>query len=206
MKQLLPLFLINILRNFIYEKNHRKQYKQWLKNGKGLPQPHLEKRKILKEHINHTYQIFIETGTYRGDMIYGMKKYFRKLVSIELSQKLYEKAMSRFIHNKKVTIYQGDSGIVLEKIMKNINEPVVFWLDGHYSGGGTAMGSLQCPIFSELKLILNSKHNHQIFIDDARCFNGTDDYPKVVELKEFILTKNSEAKFEILNDIFLIQL
>jgi hypothetical protein len=144
----------------------------------------------------------VETGTYRGDMVEAQKTRFKKIISIELGVDLFEKAKERFHHDKNVIIVQGDSGKVLPIILKDINEPALFWLDGHYSGGITAKGDKECPIFEELNAILNTKSfNHILLIDDARCFIGDGDYPTIKKLTEFIRSKNDKYQVEVKHDI-----
>jgi hypothetical protein len=70
--------------------------------------------------------------------------------------------------------------------MNELNEPAIFWLDGHYSGGFTAMGEKETPVYEELKIIFSNKQDHVILIDDARLFNGNDGYPTFDDLKIFI--------------------
>jgi hypothetical protein len=52
---------------------------------------------------------------------------------------------------------------VLPLIIKDLNEPAIFWLDGHYSSGITAKGDKICPIFEELDSIFNNSKSR--FID-----------------------------------------
>ena len=86
-----------------------------------------------------------------------------------------------------------------------MNEPCLFWLDGHYSEGITAKGQLNTPILAELNHILNhSIKDHVILIDDARCFNGLDDYPTIDELKKIIVDKKPALQFSVADDIIRI--
>jgi hypothetical protein len=61
--------------------------------------------------------------------------------------------------------------------IKEINESITFWLDGHYSSGNTAYDMTQYyPLLKELDAI--SKHhikNHTICIDDRRLMKKTDE-------------------------------
>jgi hypothetical protein len=137
-----------------------------------------------------------------GDMVEAQKKRFKKIFSIELGVELFNKAVLRFKNDKNVVILQGDSGKVLPEVLSNIEEPAIFWLDGHYSAGITAKGDKECPIFEELDAIFGSnKLNHILLIDDARCFNGEGDYPTVEELTEYIKSKNEEYQVEVKHDI-----
>jgi hypothetical protein len=137
-----------------------------------------------------------------GDMVQAQKKKFRRIYSIELGMELFHKAVKRFKRDKNVTIVQGDSGEVLPEILLRINEPAIFWLDGHYSSGVTAKGKKECPIFEELNAIFNDhKFNHILLIDDARCFVGDGDYPSVNQLTEYIKSRNAKYEVRVEDDI-----
>lgn len=112
------------------------------------------------------------------------------MISVELDQKLYENASRSFSNDPQ--IYQGDSGQVIEKLLKDLDQPCLFWLDGRYSEGFTAKGELNTPIINELKHIFNDPiKNHVILIDDARCFIGENDYPSMQYLKGFVAHYNN---------------
>ncbi len=63
------------------------------------------------------------------------------------------KDLSKMSH---ITLYQGDSGVLLPEIISEVSEPVLFWLDGHYSGEGTGKAVLETPIIEEVNVILAS--------------------------------------------------
>ena len=136
--------------------------------------------------------MFIETGTFRGDTINGLKDTFSQLYSIELDESLYHDAKKRLEKEKNVIILHGDSGKILHKILDPIDEHIFFWLDGHYDGKGsnTAKGELITPIINELKTIYDHSNKtnkkHIILIDDAKCFDGKNDYPRIDDLYKLI--------------------
>jgi len=179
------------------------QFKKWEKDGKPVPPPHVAKQSIIREYRKKTgNDILIETGTFLGDMVEAQKSYFRKIISIELSMELYEKAKKRFRKNKHVEIIQGDSGKVLKNIVSQLNKPAIFWLDGHYSSGKTARGDKDCPIFEELSTIFSLEDlSHVILIDDARHFNGEGDYPTIQELVNFVKSKNINYNYLVTDDV-----
>jgi len=192
-----------IIRKFLLERKKNKEYKQWLKNDCPVPPPHLVKQLVIKELQKlYNYKYFIETGTFLGEMVDAQKNSFDKIISIELGKDLFEKAKQKFCNDKNVVIYQGDSGKVLVDIMKDVKEPAIFWLDGHYSAGITAKGEKDCPIFEELDAIFqNSQLNHILLIDDARCFIGEQDYPSIKVLSDYIQSKNSKYIIEVKDDV-----
>ena len=179
------------------------QLNEWQKIGSPLPPPHSVKQSIIQEYQQKSrYMVLVETGTYLGDMIEAQKTKFNSIISIELDTYLHEKAKDRFKKDKNVMLVQGDSGKVLPEILKDINEPAIFWLDGHYSTGITAKGEKECPIFEELDAIFDSKKSdHILLIDDARLFNGEGGYPTIDKLTGYIRNKNEKYLFQSEHDI-----
>lgn len=157
-----------------------------------LPQD--EKRKLILDYAKrYNCKVFVETGTYKGDTLEACRSSFNQLFSIELSPELFRGSKDRFIGIENVHVYEGNSGDLLPEIVKKINEPALFWLDAHYSGGETAQGSEDSPIVKELDFLLNySAFNNCILIDDARCFNGKSGYPRIHVLREMIEKKNKK--------------
>jgi hypothetical protein len=179
----------------------------WYFKKKPAPPPQVVKQKALKNYAKkHRVNIFIETGTYYGDTTWAMRKFFKKLYSIELSEELFKKAEKRFEKFENIEILHGDSREVLSKVLPQIKEPALFWLDGHYSGGVTAKGDKECPILEELDAIFSSNFEHIILIDDARCFIGQNDYPTISELRKFVFNRKSNLFFEVKDDIIRIRL
>ena len=161
-----------------------------------IPPSYEIKRQIIEKYESQfDAKIFIETGTYLGEMVEAMSNYMTGIFSIELSVDLFNKSRIKFAQNKHITLLQGDSGNILPELLKRITTPCLFWLDGHYSGGITSKGSLETPIINELNAILSHKiQTHMILIDDARLFVGNNDYPTVNQLSQFIKEKDSALK------------
>ena len=140
-------------------------------------------------------------------MIHAMKKSFTRILSFELDEKLAAQASERFAGDKHVEIIQGDSGKLLGDYLATIKEPCLFWLDGHYSGGITAKGSLETPIKNELQFIFSHPvAGHVILIDDARCFTGENDYPTIAELQHFVKAQKPDLQFSVDTDVIRIHL
>ena len=89
--------------------------------------------------------------------------------------------------------------------MPELPEPALFWLDGHYSGGVTALGTTTTPIFAELQEIeLSKRKSDVILIDDIRLFNGHDGYPTLEDLTDFIYKLNPKWTCLVLGDFLQI--
>lgn len=203
LKPVIPQKVIDIRRKCRRSHFEQSKIKDWKKKGCPVPPPHaIKQNTILEYQKKYASSVLIETGTFMGDMVEAQKKRFEKIISIELDKVLFENATERFKNDKNITIVQGDSGKVLSELLNRINEPAIFWLDGHYSSGITAKGDKECPIIEELNAIFDSKiSNHVILIDDARCFLGIGDYPTIEDLTKYIKSKNEKYQIEVKHDI-----
>lgn len=124
-----------------------------------------------------------------------------RCTSIELSPELYQAAVKRFAPDRNVRLVLGDSGKCLPKLLEETDAPTLFWLDGHYSSGITALGASHTPISGELAAIMSHRiKKHVILIDDARCFDGSNDYPYLDELLHYIRADRT-YKVEVSTDI-----
>lgn len=195
-----PLFYP--LRNWVVKKKQVKELVEWERDGKPVPPPHMAKQRTLQSYAKRfNLKILVETGTYHGDMVEAMKEVFDRLYSIELSKELYQKAKERFKGYEHIEIICGDSGIELGRVMSKLDQPTLFWLDGHYSAGETAKGDEETPICEELDHILVAPdRGHVIIIDDARCFGRNPDYPSIQELGDFVRSKRPDLDIVVQDD------
>ncbi|MFC1878378.1 hypothetical protein ACFLZW_00555 [Chloroflexota bacterium] len=204
MKQMLKRLLYKTpfyfpMRKWWHQRRQAKKIREWESKGCPPPPPHNIKLKILKEYADKFgLQVFVETGTAYGDMTDAMNGSFDQIYSIELASELFQIAKQRFKNAKHINIIQGDSGVELNKIMKEISIPTLFWLDAHYSSGVTARGEKDTPIYEELEHILAQKGlGHVILIDDARCFGKDPAYPTIDELINFVLSINDKLDINV---------
>lgn len=194
--------LYSALRPWVIEHRQWKELKQWKKNGEGVPVPHLIKQKVIKDYAQkYDLRVLVETGTFFGDMVAAMKGEFAKIYSIELSEELYANAKRRFQEEKNIELICGDSGKVLGDLVERLDEPALFWLDGHYSGGITAKAEVDTPILDEIACILDARERkHVIVIDDARCFGTDSAYPSLSQLSDLVSSKRSDMEIAMSND------
>ncbi len=187
----------------------RKKFIAWQSQGMSGAMPNYGKQQTVIDYIQqYKPEIFIETGTYKGKMVYAVMPYIKRIYSIELDRGYYEKAAARFVGYPDIQIIHGQSGDVLPEILKQIDQPCLFWLDAHYSGGKTARGPQDSPIMQEMDCILNhpKADSHIILVDDSRCFVGAEGYPEISELKNHIISQKPQWGFEVENDIIRIHL
>lgn len=182
----------------------KKKFYQWQRAGANGPMPNFGKQQVVIDYIKrYSLELFVETGTYKGKMVYAAQPYVKEIYSIELDETHCLNAQKRFAGFSNVHIIQGQSGEVLPEVLKKIDQPCLFWLDAHYSGGSTAKADLETPIMQEMECILNHKRvsEHVILIDDARLFIGENDYPTLSTLQSFVLNMQPDWIFEVTNDI-----
>jgi len=190
------------LRNWAVIRRQEKELIEWERNGRPVPPPHFFKQRTLRSFAKRFgLKILVETGTYYGDMVEAMKRDFDWIYSIEINKELHEKAKKRFSSEGKIELIHGDSGIELGSLMDRIDQPALFWLDGHYSAGVTARGVKDTPIYEELAHIFKAQNRgHVIIIDDARCFGADPAYPGIEELSDFINSKRRDFDIAVEDD------
>lgn len=174
----------------------------WIESGCSTPPPSSVKRRIVRHYLDSLrINTLVETGTYFGDTVAFFRSRCSRIISIELSEALAKRAQARFRGSNHIEILQGDSCALLGGVMAKLDQPALFWLDGHYSGGVTAKGALSTPIRAELETILKHPQRHAILIDDARLFVGNDDYPTIDELRDLVKSRAPHLSFSVENDI-----
>ena len=162
---------------------------------------------ISSESDINKFNIFVETGTYQGETILHRKDYFDKLYTIELSEKFYNNFNNLDYDRDKITSLLGDSSKILPNILSNINENVIFWLDGHYSSQDTAQGEKDCPLTEEINSINElCPAEGMIIIDDLRLFgtNITEDWSTITKESVSEPIKNRIIKTFEYGDRFVI--
>lgn len=139
-------------------------------------------------------QEFLETGTHTN---------YSEIHTIEISEELCQIASARMAlyehHNldiskfdrntdeqdvsfknsktffdNLITIHHGDSKVLLKRVLSQINEPAVIWLDAH--PGKRHYSGKDVPLLEELNIIQQNSSKHIIFIDDVDKFGVKQEY------------------------------
>lgn len=163
-----------------------------------------KQQRLLEIGNRYHCTTLIETGTYLGDTVKVARRYFDRVLSVELSEDLHNQNLKRFERYRNVFLWQGNSGKRMPEMLPRIaGTRALFWLDAHYSGAGTAKGENDCPIIFEMEAIANhSRRDHCILIDDARCF-GQAGYPSIEWVNEKLLTINPAFHVQIDGDCII---
>lgn len=177
----------------------------YLRRRKGST-PHLIKQNVVKSYaVKNNIHVLIETGTYLGTMVSSTKNIFRKIYTIELDKKLHDRAKNKFKKYHSIEVIHGDSGKMLAKVLRKIDQPCIFWLDAHYSKGITTKGFKETPILEELDCILRHQiKKHVILIDDAEEFKGKRGYPTLGSIKKHLFANSPGILFEVKHNIIRI--
>ena len=158
--------------------------------------------KIFQKYPN---RFFVETGTFQGKgLAFAVSCDFEKFFSIEVCKINYDNCCKKFQHeiaDGKLELFLGASEDVLWDVIKDIDEPITFWLDAHYSGKTkayvTGKSDVNSPLFREINVI--AKHpikTHTIMVDDRRDF-GTNNFNFVTEKQVVDAIKSINPKYEI---------
>ena len=200
--QCLPFSWQYRLRSLRYGLFTNMIVQRWKQKGKPIPPPPQVKHHIIRKIQEHYhYPILVETGTYKGDTIQALKKSFRQIYTIEIGEELFRDAQRRFRKEAHIHVLHGDSGHLLNKVMKEIDAPAIFWLDGHYSGKLTARGTIESPILDEIDAVCSKmEQRHVILIDDARSFSGKD-YPSLSRLEDHFFQHCPDYQMQVKDDI-----
>ena len=121
------------------------------------------------------YNIFIETGTYKGGSVeLALQCNFDKIYTIDISTQhkiLCQNKFQKEIELNQVELLFGDTIDILPTIISSLNQPSLFWLESHFDMHSDIRGKYDCPILYELDIIKSSNiKNHTIMIDDLRIF------------------------------------
>ena len=138
-------------------------------------------------------KVFVETGTYKcGGIKAALQAGFKMVHSIEADQGYYTRARDRYKGHTGVRIWHGDSSAILWEVIKDINQPITFWLDSHWFEKSKPEKTKSAPLLDELAAI--AKHpikTHTILIDDRRLIGSVDpSCPGWAELTDWLRQAN----------------
>lgn len=192
---------------------HFRELGRWRIRGYALPAPHFVKQSVL-ERLGIPGAPWLETGTYRGDttafLAASTVLESPLVISLEPSESLHQACAKRLGHLTAIRLVCASSEAAFETQLLSLESASVnLWLDGHYSGGNTALvHGKSTPIEHELSVLLhNARRFNEIalFVDDSRLFGSSlapeSGYPKLVRLVEWAEGLGLNWHFE--HDVFV---
>jgi hypothetical protein len=129
-------------------------------------------------------RVFVEAGTYVGNTAMRCSRVFERVITMELDPDLFSQASRYLSGRKNVECLQGDALALLPQVLgrADVSDVLVF-LDGHFSGPGTAHGGVAEPACEEIEVLAGHRDKITAFIvDDFRCFGRDKGYPTRFEL------------------------
>jgi hypothetical protein len=152
---------------------------------------------LIKEHFS--IEMFVETGTFRGKTSRWAAGIFRDVITIENSRELFESSKETLLNYKNIHPLFGSSPLQLSKVISEIKQPSLFWLDAHWCGGRTYGEDDPCPLLDEIRIVKQSGYDHILMIDDARFFLKPPPKPQDPDLwpglREILELLNKDEKY-----------
>ena len=117
-------------------------------------------------------ELFVETGTFRGDTLALARPFFQRCLSVELSPELHRQAQARFAGVEGVEVLCGPSPELLRARQAGHQAiPTLFWLDAHWCVAEHTSGEeSQSPLLGELRALGGLHRDSVVLIDDARLY------------------------------------
>jgi hypothetical protein len=144
----------------------------------------------------------VETGTFQGGGARALAAMFSSVVTIELSDRYFERASAELAGVPNIIAEHGASPEVLQQLEP---APSFYWLDAHWSGLDTAGEENPCPVLEEIEAI--PAHSADcVLIDDARLFAATrepDKWPTLVRVLDALREARPTGHVTVLHDLIL---
>lgn len=166
----------------------------------GLIYPGPPKELVQRIARAENISMFIETGTYYGETTSWAASIFKKVITIEASEIIYNQAKEKLSQYKNIQHFFGDSAEILKNEI--ITESTLFWLDAHYSAGDTY--EKNNPLLTEIETINQSSHDTYILVDDARLISSKWRNEHYCELKDIIKLLEVRDRYIVLFEDVLI--
>lgn len=172
----------------------------------------LDPRLVIELKAVLLLNVFVETGTFKGDTAAEMETLFDKVVTIELSDTLAAEAVQRFEAVPNIDVLQGDSAVKLRELRSDLESASsLYWLDAHWCVAVDTAGELsQCPLINELSAIGHLNDQSVILIDDARLFlappaspHEISQWPSFHQIVICLFSMNPGHELMVVNDVIV---
>jgi hypothetical protein len=156
--------------------------------------------------------IFVETGTFYGETTRRIAPHVDKVYTVELAKSIFAAVHPELQKFPNVVAVEGDSAEALRSLRSELEgSSVLYWLDAHWCGDGSAGAGRECPVLHELEAISNLNERSVVLIDDARYFlapppspHQVADWPRLCELTDKIREVASDHGVWVINDVVIV--
>jgi hypothetical protein len=165
------------------------------------PHSYTKYRQIVAVARRTRARSLIETGTFRGVTARRCVPHFSRVYTIELDEELSRDAQVRLSRFRNCEVIQGDATLEIQKLLQrpDIGGDLLFFLDGHFSGEGTALGASAEPALDVIRVIARHKDRVAgILVDDFREFGSQPGWPTKQELIGTLEQEFSDSSFSLL--------
>jgi hypothetical protein len=109
--------------------------------------------------------VFIETGTFKGQTTEWAAEQFEKVITIEIESDLFKETSRRLANHQNIEFHLGDSRETLENVLPTLtgSKPLI-WLDAHACGDEAT----DSPLLEEIEIVNRYCPDASVLIDDAR--------------------------------------
>ena len=169
--------------------------------------------RLLKLFIRELpLEVFVETGTFKGETLRMATRHFQECHSVELSADLHREVAPQFEGKPGVHLHHGGSpGYLREHREAFSQRPAFFWLDAHWCvAEHTAGADSQSPLLAELEAIGRLHPDSLVAIDDARLYlcpppapHRLADWPDFHDIVSALFGLSSGHRLMVLDDVIL---
>lgn len=92
---------------------------------------------IVPPELLESVETAVETGTFKGDGTIELSKRYKKVITIELDEQIFQKGKKRLLPYLNIKCIHGNSAEVLKTILPTLTGTTLFWLDAHFSGNSS---------------------------------------------------------------------
>jgi hypothetical protein len=150
----------------------------------AVPSELAKHRHLLRLIKQHELPVFIESGTYLGDTTAFLSPHVRRAVTIEIDDRLHSIATRRLARYPNVEVIHGDARDHIPRLVSDVPDPCLIWLDGHCSGEGTGKGGESEPAVDIIEILARTEiaSGTTIVVDDLRLFGTDPEWPSLERL------------------------
>lgn len=165
------------------------------------PHSYTKYRQIVAVARRTAARVLVETGTFRGVTTRRCLRHFSRVYTIELDHHLAQEAKTRLARFGNCEVIEGDASQEVKALLErpDVGGDILLFLDGHFSGSGTAIGEQAEPALEVIDVIARHKSRvAAIIIDDFREFGTQAGWPAKSELLRAIETSFPQKDFQLM--------